>query len=174
MAKMVKIHPVTMDNITKKDQNKGDKMQNVDNKTKEPKNFIVNFHYPCIYSYNVKSTNPADAIRLAEKANNNNIDGYTNEYVEERPEKGEIDFENKPEILIYDSEKNYYIRPMLSLTPDKKTLEESLERIIKMIQNQYDTHDQLAILYEQAGLDKELLKYFGYTEEDFNEFKESN
>ena len=130
------------------------------------KKFIVDNCYPCIYSYDVTAETPEEAIE-AVRNYNMNPGKYTDNNIQERTGNGDIDFSNPPEELVYASEKDYYVRPVLRVTPDKKHLENALKTIIETIQHQFDTADQLRILCDDYKVDKELLKYFGYTEEDF-------
>lgn len=135
------------------------------------KNYIVDFHYPTIYSFNVKATSPKEAIRLATEANNKNIENYKDDLVEERPGSRETDFENTPETFIYDSEHDYYIRPIQSITPDKKTLDNAIKRIIKYAQMLPNSYDQLHFLIGELNLEPELLQYYRYTQEELNGYR---
>lgn len=137
-------------------------------KNTQLKNYIVDFHYPTIYSFNVKATDPKEAIRLATEANLKNIENYKDDLVEERPGSRETDFESTPETFIYASEHDYYTRPMLSITPDKKTLENAVKRIIEYAQMLPNSYDQLHFLIGELNLEPELLKYYGYTQEELN------
>lgn len=134
------------------------------------KNYIVDFCYPCVYSFQVKAADPYAAIRLAQNANSQNVDCYSDETVQERPGSREIDFETPPETLIYASERDYCTRPMPGVTPNKEMLDNTIKRIVGYAQAMYDTYGQLQFLIGELDIDAELLKYYGYTQDEIDEY----
>ena len=134
------------------------------------KNYIVEFTYPTIYTYKIKADNPEEAIRLAKKADDGTLEDEKYKYVEDWPSSGDTDFETTPETFIYASENDLGARPMISVTPNKQTLDNTLKNIVNHIQSQYDTTDQINVLLD-FGFEEELLKYYGYTKKEIKTAK---
>ncbi len=135
---------------------------------KDTTDYLVEIRYPVLVRYSTKAENPAEAIKAAKNEFYEKVTEPTEATATRINKSGIIDTNTPLGIYIYYS--NNTNTPILSITPTKKSFEETLKKIITHIRENYNIHLQLNLLINELNIDPELLKYFGYTEKEITDF----